>query len=62
MFLYMGLFSVKRDKRGAVAAEYAFLIAFIGIVAAIGMVSLGTGLLNYFDAFGNAIGNAASQS
>ena len=29
---------LRKDKAGAVATEYAFLIAFISIVAAIGMV------------------------
>ncbi len=62
LYLHQVLFAVKRETRGAVAAEYAFLIAFVTIVAAVGMVSLGEGLLNYFSAFGNAIGGAAQQS
>ncbi len=60
--LYSVLFSLKREKSGAVATEYAFLIVFIAIAAVLGMVTLGQGLLDYFSAYGNAIGNAASQS
>ncbi|NKB49877.1 MAG: Flp family type IVb pilin [Alphaproteobacteria bacterium] len=61
-YLYEVLFSLKRETRGAVASEYAFLIVFIAIVAVAGMFTLGTGLSDYFGAYGNAIGNAASQS
>ena len=46
---------------GAVAAEYAFLIVFIAIAAAIGMVTLGNSISDYFITFGNALlgaGNA----
>ncbi len=62
LYLHQVLFAIKRETAGAIAAEYAFLIAFIAIAAVIGMVTLGQGLLDYFSAFGNAIGNAASQS
>lgn len=61
-YIFSVLFSLQRETRGAVASEYAFLVVFIAIVAAAGMLSLGQGLTNYFGAFGNAIGNAASQS
>lgn len=56
------LFRMHRETRAAVATEYALLIAFIAIVAALGMVILGTGLLEYFTALGNAIGDSAKQS
>lgn len=62
MFLHDILFAIKRNSNGAIAAEYAFLIAFIAIASVFGMVTLGQGLLDYFSAFGNAIGGAASQS
>ena len=62
VYLYELLFRIRRDALGAVAAEYAFLLAFIAIVAAIGMVILGGGLLDYFSALGLTIGNSASQS
>ena len=61
-YLHLVLFSLKRETGGAVATEYAFLITFIAIAAVIGMFTLGTGLLDYFSAYGNAIGNAAKQS
>ena len=60
--LYEVIFRIRRDTLGAVAAEYAFLLAFIAIVASIGMVILGGGLLDYFSALGLTIGNSASQS
>ncbi len=56
------LFAFQRDRRGAIAAEYAFLIAFISIVAAVGMVVVGVELGNYFTTLGNALAGAASQS
>ena len=62
VYLSEVLFRIKRETAGAVAAEYAFLIVFISIVAAIGMVILGDGLLSYFTALGAAIGNSAQQS
>jgi len=52
---------IMRETRGAVATEYAFLIVFIAIVAALGMVFLGVELGQYFETMGNAIGSAASQ-
>ncbi len=48
-----------KSKSGAVATEYAFLIAFISIVAAIGMVLLGDNLSEFFYDIGVALANAA---
>ena len=65
VYLYGVLIRIKRESHGAVAAEYALLIAFIAIVAAIGMVTLGDSLANYFSTFGNALlsaGNAVNSS
>lgn len=56
------LFRLNRESRGAVATEYAFLIAFVVIVAALGMVILGTELNEYFAKIGNAVGTSAQQS
>lgn len=56
------LFCLNRNRRGAVATEYAFLIAFVAIIAALGMVLLGTELNDYFITLGNAIGTSARQS
>ena len=49
---------LRKDKSGAVATEYAFLIAFIAIVAAIGMVLLGENLSAFFNDIGLALENA----
>ena len=49
-----------KSKAGAVATEYAFLIAFISIVAAIGMVLLGDNLSAFFNDIGVALGQASS--
>ena len=65
VYLYEVLFRIQRETRGAVGTEYAFLIAFIAIVAAIGMVVLGTALGDYFTTFGNALlsaGDAVNPS
>ena len=52
---------LRKDKSGAVATEYAFLIAFIAIVAAIGMVLLGENLSAFFNDIGVALTNISSQ-
>jgi Flp pilus assembly pilin Flp len=49
-------------KSGAVAAEYTFLIAFISILAAIGMVVLGDDLQQYFQGLATAIDAAATPT
>ncbi len=49
---------LRKDQSGAVATEYAFLIAFISIVAAIGMVLLGDNLSQFFNDIGIALENA----
>ena len=52
---------LRKDKSGAVATEYAFLIAFIAIVAAIGMVLLGENLSLFFNDIGLALDGAADN-
>ncbi len=52
---------LRKDKSGAVATEYAFLIAFIAIVAAIGMVLLGDNLSAFFNDIGVALENAGGS-
>lgn len=47
---------------GAVAAEYTFLIAFISILAAIGMVLMGGDLRDYFQAMATALNNASQPT
>ena len=56
-FTYLQLLALRlrKDNSGAVATEYAFLIAFIAIVAAIGMVLLGENLSAFFNAIGTAL-------
>ncbi len=51
-----------RTELGAVAVEYAFLAAFIAIVAAIGMVLVGPELSSFFTDTGVAIENAGSSN
>ena len=59
--LQMLALRLRKDKSGAVATEYAFLIAFIAIVAAIGMVLLGENLSAFFDDIGQALDNAGGN-
>ncbi len=49
------------NKSGAVATEYAFLIAFIAIVAALGMTLLGQNLSKFFFDIGEALANAGAN-
>ena len=57
-YLQLMALRLRKDKSGAVATEYAFLIAFIAIVAAIGMALLGENLSAFFFAIGEALANA----
>lgn len=50
-----------KSESGAVATEYAFLIAFIAIVAALGMTLLGENLSSFFNAIGVALTNVSSN-
>lgn len=47
---------------GAIAAEYTFLIAFIAILAAIGMVILGDDIKVYFEDLATALDNASAPT
>ena len=60
-YLHQMALRLTKDKSGAVATEYAFLIAFIAIVAAIGMVLLGDNLSAFFNDIGVALENAGGQ-
>lgn len=46
-------------KLGAVATEYAFVIAFIAIVSAAGMTILGNNLSSFYNDIGAALTNLA---
>ena len=48
-----------KNKLAAVATEYAFIIAFISIVSAIGMILLGNNLSFFFNDIGKAMANKA---
>ncbi len=50
---------LRKDETGAVATEYAFLIAFIAIVAATGMTLLGENLSAFFNDIGTSLSNLA---
>jgi len=60
-YLQLMALRLRKDKSGAVATEYAFLIAFIAIVAAIGMTLLGQNLSAFFNAIGVALQNMANN-
>ena len=44
-----------KENAGAVATEYAFIIAFIAIVAATGMTLLGANLSTFYNDIGTAL-------
>ena len=52
---------LRKEESGAVATEYAFLIAFIAIVAATGMTLLGENLSAFFNDIGVALTNMSSN-
>ena len=60
-YLQSMVLRLAKSKSGAVATEYAFLIAFIAIVAALGMVLLGENLSAFFNDIGTALTNISSQ-
>ncbi len=60
-YLHTLALRLRKDKSGAVATEYAFLIAFIAIVAALGMTLLGTNLSVFFNDIGLALQNAGDN-
>lgn len=59
--LKLAILRFAKSKSGAVATEYAFLIAFIAIVAAIGMVLLGENLSAFFNDIGVALTNISAN-
>ncbi|MCZ6511667.1 MAG: Flp family type IVb pilin [Alphaproteobacteria bacterium] len=60
-YLQLMALRLRKDKSGAVATEYAFLIAFIAIIAAIGMTLLGQNLSAFFNAIGTALQDMAAN-
>ncbi len=59
--LRVAIHRFSKSNSGAVATEYAFLIAFIAIVAAIGMTLLGQNLSAFFNAIGVALQDMANN-
>ncbi len=47
-----------KDEDGAVATEYALLIVFIALLAAVGMIVLGNGLSTLFSGIGTQLNTA----
>jgi Flp pilus assembly pilin Flp len=60
-YLQLLALRLRKDNSGAVATEYAFLIAFIAIVAAIGMTLLGNNLSAFFNDIGVALSGAGDH-
>ena len=50
-----------RENAGATATEYAFIIAFIAIVAAAGMAFMGTSLSSFYTSVGSALSEMACR-
>ncbi len=59
--LKLAILRLVNSKSGAVATEYAFLIAFIAIVAATGMTLLGENLSAFFNDIGVALTDMSSN-
>lgn len=60
-YLQLLALRLRKDKSGAVATEYSFLIAFIAIAAALGMVLLGNNLSVFFNDIGVALEGMADN-
>ena len=50
-----------QSELGAVATEYAFVIAFIAIVAAAGMAVMGTSLSSFYNGIGSALSELSCE-
>lgn len=55
--VYMQLLVLRliKDDSGALTAEHAFLVTFVAIVSALGMVALGSGMIDMFTAVGDHV-------
>jgi len=45
------IFRFRKSKSGAVATEYTFVVAFIAIIAAMGMTTLGFSIEGFFQQY-----------
>lgn len=50
----------KTDEQGAVATEYAMLVAFIAIVVLAGVILFGKALLGFFDGIATTVSGWAT--
>ena len=62
VYLYDVIFRIKRESLGSVSAEYAFLIAFIGLVAVAAILTVGVELRTYFLQLSIAIADGTPPS
>jgi Flp pilus assembly pilin Flp len=58
---YFGLRRLWHDNLGATATEYAFIVAFISIVSATGMVVMGNNLSSFYNTIGGVLANVACE-
>ncbi len=59
--LFRYCFRYTKNKSGAVATEYAFVVAFIAIIAAAGMTTLGGSLGDFYNTVGDGLGGAGDK-
>lgn len=52
---------LRRDRCGAVATEYAFVVAFIALVSAVGMAVMGANLSSFYISIGSALDEIECQ-
>jgi len=55
------LLRITKNKSGAVATEYTFVVAFIAIIAATGMTTLGLNIEGFFNNIGDGLGDAGDE-
>lgn len=52
---------LRKCRSGAVATEYAFVIAFVAIVSATGMSAMGVSVKNFFNDVGSTFAEAGCK-
>ena len=53
IYLMSIILRLKQDRSGGASAEHSLLLVFVAIVAALGMLSLGPEIGDYFEVLGN---------
>ena len=51
----------RASRKGAASTEYAFILAFIALIGAVGFVTLGDGLRAYFDGVSRTVETAKTD-